>query len=120
MSISVKGSFFLPGYAAVLCSFLSLSTYSYDEFDNGMAYIFHAASKAQGLCACKVPAGDFAGGDTNHCCNGCFLHRSFGDEGEITPMEYVISPLSAIALAFYADGGGESNIHQIPDRRRAG
>jgi len=31
---------FFIGYAAILCSFMTLSTFNYDEFENGFAYLF--------------------------------------------------------------------------------
>lgn len=31
---------FLIGYTAMLCSFMTVSTFSYDELENGMAYLF--------------------------------------------------------------------------------
>nr|MDE7479078.1 ABC-2 transporter permease [Lachnospiraceae bacterium] len=33
-------SLFLVGYTAMLCSFLTLTTFSYDEFENSAAYLF--------------------------------------------------------------------------------
>lgn len=40
MAVNIEQFYFVPAYTAVFCSFISLSTYSYDEFENGMAYIF--------------------------------------------------------------------------------
>lgn len=43
MGIFLAGSFnvtFLVGYTAVLCSFLLLTTFSFDEFENGSAFLF--------------------------------------------------------------------------------
>lgn len=39
-SIGGSGASFLVGYTAVLCAFLTISTFSYDEFENGTAYLF--------------------------------------------------------------------------------
>ena len=38
MASNLSGSF-LVGYTAMLCSFLTLSTFNYDEFENGTAYL---------------------------------------------------------------------------------
>ena len=38
MASSLSGSF-LVSYTAMLCSFLTLSTFNYDEFENGAAYL---------------------------------------------------------------------------------
>ena len=40
MAVNIEEFFFVPAYTAVFCSFISLSTYSYDEFENGTAYLF--------------------------------------------------------------------------------
>ena len=42
MASGLSGSF-LVGYTAMLCSFLTLSTFSYDEFENGAAYLITLA-----------------------------------------------------------------------------
>lgn len=100
MSISVKGSFFLPGYAAVLCSFLSLSTYSYDEFDNGMAYIFTLPAKRRDYVRAKYLLGILLAVIPTIVVTVVSGIAHLVTKGAIAPMEYVISTLNAIAIAF--------------------
>ena len=40
MAVNIEQFYFVPAYTAVFCTFISLSTYSYDEFENGTAYLF--------------------------------------------------------------------------------
>ena len=72
MAVNIEQFYFVPAYTAVFCTFISLSTYSYDEFENGTAYL-HTAYTAQGLCACEVSAGHSVYDGANHCDNVCRL-----------------------------------------------
>ena len=40
MAVNIEQFYFVPAYTSVFCTFISLSTYSYDEFENGTAYLF--------------------------------------------------------------------------------
>ncbi|MDE7185707.1 MAG: ABC-2 transporter permease [Lachnospiraceae bacterium] len=100
MANSVKEIFFVPGYVAVFCSFLSFSTFSYDEFDNGAAYIFTLPIQRKDYVRAKYLLCVLLMVIPTIIMTFITYAANMGAGGETALLDYFIAALTAIAIAF--------------------